>query len=233
MVPTDISRSTHYDTLGRPSSTQTTVTMETFTTSTTYNADGKPASVTFPTGTVFDYVYTDTGRLREIAHGTTVFWRAEDMDADGHITEETLGNGLTTLRDYDPNTGRLQNIFTDDGATNTVQDLTYVFDLVGNLTYREDIRQSVSEDFTYDTLNRLKTTTLIDTSTSQTLSTKSYNYDAIGNLTYKSDVGGYAYGAGNAGPHAVTSAGGNTLRLRRQRQHDLGCRAHPGVELFQ
>ena len=40
-----------------------------------------------------------------------------------------------------------------------------------------------------------------------TLNTTSYNYDALGNIEFKSDVGSYLYGAGGAGPHAVTSAG--------------------------
>ena len=47
---------------------------------------------------------------------------------------------------------------------------------------------------------------------------KTYSYDAIGNIVNKSDVGaadyvygtGNAAGAGDAGPHAVVSAGGNS-----------------------
>jgi hypothetical protein len=41
-------------------------------------------------------------------------------------------------------------------------------------------------------------------------SAQTLTYNAIGNITHKSDVGSYSYGAGNAGPHAVTSAGGQT-----------------------
>ena len=35
-----------------------------------------------------------------------------------------------------------------------------------------------------------------------------FTYNAIGNITSKLGVGNYSYGAGNAGPHAVTNAGG-------------------------
>jgi len=37
--------------------------------------------------------------------------------------------------------------------------------------------------------------------------TRTYKYSSIGNITNKSDIGHYRYGEGNAGPHAVTSAG--------------------------
>src|SRR5690606_18513622 len=44
---------------------------------------------------------------------------------------------------------------------------------------------------------------------------KTYRYDGLGNLLYKSDVcptasNCYSYGAGSAGPHAVTSVAGST-----------------------
>jgi hypothetical protein len=42
------------------------------------------------------------------------------------------------------------------------------------------------------------------------LPTQSFQYDIKGNITYKSDVGNYTYGAGNAGPHAVTTAASDT-----------------------
>ncbi len=64
----------------------------------------------------------------------------------------------------------------------------------------------------YDPLNRLTGSTLKNAETEAVLSSKSYRYDAVGNLVNKSDVSAtdYGYGAGSAGPHAVTSAGGHT-----------------------
>ncbi|MDP1932448.1 MAG: hypothetical protein Q8L60_13425, partial [Gammaproteobacteria bacterium] len=40
---------------------------------------------------------------------------------------------------------------------------------------------------------------------------QTFQYDITGNITYKSDVGNYTYGAGSAGPHAVTGAGSDTF----------------------
>ena len=67
------------------------------------------------------------------------------------------------------------------------------------------------EEFAYDPLGRLKTaTTRLSNIASRTLS---HTYDANGNLKSKTssvnaDMGAtsYTYGAGTAGPHAVTGA---------------------------
>lgn len=81
---------------------------------------------------------------------------------------------------------------------------TYACDNLGNLTQRIDQTQSVTENFAYDSLNRL-------TMVSGTVATRSFAYDALGNMTAKSDVGTYTYptpGAGAVRPHAVTSVTG-------------------------
>ena len=62
--------------------------------------------------------------------------------------------------------------------------------------------RDLTESYNYDHLNRL-------TSVTQGTESLVMDYDALGNLTSKSDVGAYTYGSG-AGPHAVTSAGGQT-----------------------
>jgi YD repeat-containing protein len=61
-----------------------------------------------------------------------------------------------------------------------------------------DANESLTETFTYDTLNRLT-----QTQVNQTL-TKAFTYDPIGNLLSKSDVGNYTYPLAGAGrPHSV------------------------------
>jgi RHS repeat-associated protein len=84
-----------------------------------------------------------------------------------------------------------------------VHSLAYDFDAIGNVKQRIDSVQAITENFTYDKLNRL-----IQAS-GPTLATRSFTYNAIGNMTYKSDVGTYAYPAiGSARPHAVSSVTG-------------------------
>ena len=104
------------------------------------------------------------------------------------------------------------------GESSAVQDLGFRFDSLGNLTRREDLNQEVYESFSYDRLNRLTGGIVYDADDDSERETKTYRYDAVGNIVNKSDVGaadyvygsGNAAGAGDAGPHAVVSAGGNT-----------------------
>ncbi len=205
-----------YDAIGRPTGETVTIGGERFTGSRTYDAAGRVSTVTYPrSGLVVRHEYTATGylsKVRKNASCGTVYWTAEDVNADGQVEELLLGNGVGTTRVYDPKTGLVQSIQSGLGGTSGVQDLGYAFDGYGNLTSREDFTQEVYESFTYDPLNRLTGSTLKNAETEAVLSSKSYRYDAVGNLVNKSDVSAtdYGYGAGSAGPHAVTSAGGHT-----------------------
>ncbi|MCT2532883.1 hypothetical protein N2488_06760 [SAR92 clade bacterium H231] len=127
------------------------------------------------------------------------------MDARGNVINEELGNGVTRTALYEHNTGLLSSLGASLGAS-TFQNLDLQWDQVGNLEQRKETGNSrnLTENFLYDGLNRLKSSQVVGSS-AQTLT-----YNAIGNITNKSDVGNYSYGAGAAGPHAVTSAGGNS-----------------------
>ena len=160
------------------------------------------------------------------------------QDARGNVTGETLGGGaIRTTRAFDAGTGRIRSITSEDVLDRQVQALTYEWDLVGNLTTRTEgsVGKSLSEAFSYDTLNRL-TQSQVTGRSAQTVT-----YDALGNITCKRDVDGtdckragarnYTYGTGTGtdvpavpGPHAVTRAGtlnysydanGNVLTERR------------------
>jgi RHS repeat-associated protein len=110
-----------------------------------------------------------------------------------------LGNGLQTLRGYEPTNGSLKTISTGVGTNSNVQYLDYTFDALGNLKERRDNNQTLAETFVYDSLNRLTSAAIA------TVGTRTYDYDATGNILNKSDFGDdYTYGAGTAGPHAVT-----------------------------
>jgi len=88
------------------------------------------------------------------------------------------------------------------GLDSNVQNLSYLWDTAGNLTSRSDLRQVLTESFTYDALDRM---TLASGPGVQSMSV---SYDSIGNITSKSDVGSYTYHATKK--HAVVSAGGTS-----------------------
>jgi RHS repeat-associated protein len=74
------------------------------------------------------------------------------------------------------------------GGTGLV-DAAITWDTAGNLLSRQDLKQSVTETFDYDALNRL---TGSQRNGTQNLT---LTYNAIGNLLTKSDVGSYTYHA--------------------------------------
>jgi YD repeat-containing protein len=110
-----------------------------------------------------------------------------------------------TAYTYYPLTFRINTI-----VTSGLQNLTYVYDLAGNVTSITDgINSSRSQTFTYDHLNRLSS------GTSTGYGTLDYAYNEIGNMTLNDRVGTYTYPQGIVGqpygpahPHAVSQAGG-------------------------
>ncbi len=197
--PSGYQASATYDSLGRPSTGTVTTGGQSYTTTTTYNALGQVNTTTYPsTGFAIKRIYNANGYLTEIRNNqnNALYWQANQNDALGHITQETLGNGLTTTSTYDATNGSLTGLVTT-GTAGTAQNETFTFDVLGNLLSRRDNLQSLTENFAYDTLNRLTQVT--------GPASKTYQYNVLGNVTSKSDVGTYTYGTK---PHAVTATSG-------------------------
>jgi RHS repeat-associated protein len=129
------------------------------------------------------------------------------MDAEGHVTQETYGNGVVTERGYQADTGRLQNITGYLGASQ-IQGHAYVYDTIGNVTIVADGPASQLEiRGGYDGLNRL---TQVETYLDGGASTENIAYNALGNITSKTGVGTYAYGD-PLHKHAVTAVTGGPV----------------------
>ncbi|MGC2780213.1 MAG: RHS repeat-associated core domain-containing protein [Bradyrhizobium sp.] len=202
-------RSFSYDSLGRPLQVATTIDGTTYTMAATYDANSRLSKVSYPSGFTARYGYNTLGFANQLQDDTNAqsYWAANAMDADGHLTQQTAGNGLVTSRVFDPLTGRLASVAT--GVGSAVQNLSFGYDRLGNLTSRSDANTNVSESFNYDELNRLMTST---TSLNPTPLVKTYAYSAIGNILSKSDVGTYSYpAAGTPLPHAVMSVAGGSI----------------------
>lgn len=218
-------KSMQYDAVGRPSVTNTWIddntdgiqdVGEVYTTSRTYDSKGRVDTITYPEsahyafGFAVVHNYTADGYLKTVRNLDTndLYWRAEARNAAGQLTQFELGNGVTTAKGYDAQTGRIDSIYSDSALGTVVQDYSYQFDTLGNLTRRTKntytggtLDRTYIEDFQYDSLNRLIQTDYDDGV--NPVETNTYAYDAIGNLKYKAGIGDYTYGS-NAGPHAVT-----------------------------
>ncbi|MBW2046567.1 MAG: hypothetical protein JRI96_17110, partial [Deltaproteobacteria bacterium] len=190
-----------YDVLGRETKTIKTVNgAGSFTVERGYDALDRLTSLRYPDGEAVTYAYNKAG-LIETVTGAGNYITNIDYSPTGQLLKVEYGNNTHTSYAYDPNTLRLVNL-TTQSPQGRIQDLSYEFDGVGNVTSINDYVCSSSQDFSYDGLDRL-------TQAQGPYGTMTYSYDSIGNMTYKSDIGQMTYGD-NAGPHALTSAQGTT-----------------------
>ncbi|MCW5571685.1 MAG: RHS repeat-associated core domain-containing protein [Steroidobacteraceae bacterium] len=194
-----------FDSLGRPSQTQYAENGNTYTVNQTYSTlTGFVDTLTYPTSTSsyrlklqYDYQNGALWKVKDYNAPSTVFWQANAANARGQVTEQVLGNGLKTVRSFDQVTGWIDYIQTGPGGGTSVQNLSYLWDKVGNLAQRQDNNQGLTENAYYDNLYRLDYTTL-NGSTNLDLS-----YAANGNIQSQSGVGTYTYHGTKI--HAVAS----------------------------
>ncbi len=110
------------------------------------------------------------------------------MDAYGQVLDETLGNGLRTIRGVEPRTGLLERIESGPLANLAArQNLEYVWDRAGNFASRIDHNQSLTEIFEYDDLHRLTRLTL------NGVEKLALTYGVNGNILSKLNTGSYTY----------------------------------------
>lgn len=193
-------KSVTYDAYGRPTQEATTILGETATFSTYYDTHGRVENIAYPTGFMVRQVYTSLGYLERVedVSDNSVVWQTDLVDAEGHLVQETAGNGIQTTRVFDPAKGTVGTI--KAGVAATVADFAYNFDSVGNLQQRDDFNEAVVETFQFDILNRLTQYAIAGGLT------KNVTYDDMGNITSKSDVGSYTYSTSK--PHQLASIAG-------------------------
>ena len=203
-------RSISYDGLARPTASTLNIDGSNYTYSLGYDANGRLASVAYPSGFTANYIYNSIGFAYQIkdANSGTTYWTVNGRDAEQHLLSQTYGNGVTQANSYSATSGLLTNIRA--GLSNNVAQFDYTYDTLGNLTYRADGYQGVFEYACYDPLNRLTNYAAgTGVTTCNSSGTKTVNYDAIGNISLKSDAGVYSYpAAGQVRPHAVSGVAG-------------------------
>ncbi|CAC9559628.1 hypothetical protein [uncultured Gammaproteobacteria bacterium] len=137
------------------------------------------------------------------------FWRAKSRDASGRLTGHIVGNGLSTEQQYSPATGHLFAIKSGFGNTDGIRSLEYEYDLMNNVTQRQNHQSGLTEDFQYDELDRLTQSNTTGNIEGVTYNNgTSYQYDINGNITHKSDIGFYRYNTQK--PHAIASINSNS-----------------------
>jgi RHS repeat-associated protein len=172
-----------YDSAAHPATTTTTIGNAGYISAMQYDANGRVAQIEYPSGLIVKQTYTAwAGHAASVtdAGGATTYWKANSRMLDGQISSMGVGPHTTT-KTYDP-LGRVATI-----ATAGVQNATYAFDEVGNLTRRVDATVGqADETYGYDLLNRLTKANAITIA----------SYDDAGNITSRSGTGSYNYYAG-------------------------------------
>ncbi|WP_437776708.1 RHS repeat domain-containing protein [Sorangium sp. So ce1097] len=145
---------------------------ESFGTQTAYDALNRPTSVTAPDASEVKPTYNEAGLLERVearirgAAAWTTFVDDIDYDAKGQRERIEYGNGTFTDYTYDPPTFRLTRLKTTRSSDSAVlQNLTYVYDPVGNIVEIGDSAQqtvffnndvvSPSAQYVYDAVYRL------------------------------------------------------------------------------
>ncbi|MCB0429861.1 MAG: VCBS repeat-containing protein [Flavobacteriales bacterium] len=195
-----------YDNKSRLSSrTEQNVDGRNFTFTYAYDNLNRVTQKTFPGGFGVYHIYNSNGYLHRVTTlGDNPIWTCNAMNERLQVTSSTQGNGGTLTQTF-TNLGLPASVLRKEkngGSTLvTKMDWQYSFDaLTGNLTYRKDNLRSLTESFTYDNLDRLKTAKLNGAFTLTQL------YYPSGNIMSKSDIGTYNYVWPKA--HAVASISG-------------------------
>jgi len=118
-----------------------------YTTSYTYDANGRLINMTLPTDRTLSLTYDAFGHPESIADGTHTYVSAMDWRGDDLIDAISFGNGLVDNRTYSANLARL--VGQDIG---TVENRGYEYDNNGNIL---SITNTSPSSYEYDALNRL------------------------------------------------------------------------------
>ncbi|MFC5050071.1 toxin TcdB middle/N-terminal domain-containing protein [Rubritalea spongiae] len=148
-------------------------------------------------------VYNSRSFVTEVrdSNGKT-WWSDPEYNVDGQLVSYLAGNGLKTTNVYDADSQLLERIYVKNGST-TVFDHSYTINKVGNLTRRTDNKNGLGETFTFDRLNRMRSSKVDGENAVWS------SYDDLGNIQSRGGVGSYSYTGSS--PFRVTSAGGRSF----------------------
>jgi RHS repeat-associated protein len=171
------------------------------------------------------YVYNSASKIDKIDYKKDLAtpWSPLILNIDysptGQVAKKVNSNGITTIYDFDDtNLYRLKNIKSSSSTIPNLQNISYIYDKVGNVLEVVDTSANIASKksvYTYDNLYRLISADITNTGNLSNYS-QTFSYSPIGNITAKSDnTGAYQYNGsvsvGNyANPHAITNIGSKT-----------------------
>ncbi|MBS1595573.1 MAG: glycohydrolase toxin TNT-related protein [Bacteroidetes bacterium] len=153
----------------------------------------------YNSGISIKYTHDANGYLTKITDESTgnILYKVNSMNCFGQATSYDLGNGLTST--LETNFGVPTRYYTPG-----FQDLKMTYNwATQNMTQRQDAIASLTENFTYDSNDRLLTSQVVGQSA------MSFSYQPNGNIATKTDVGSLTYDPGkiNAVRHISNPSG--------------------------
>ncbi len=194
----------YYDGLGREIQTVNKIGATEYHTYKSYDALSRLKTLTYPSNEVLTYAYNSQNQIESVRNQNNYYYASfVSYNQNNQRTSVSLGNNLQTLYTYNPLTLRLAQLLTQNSQSQSFQFLTYVYDSLGNVISLTDGLNTATQTFAYDSLNRLTS------ANNAVYGAKTFAYDEIGNLLNKDNLT-FTYGAGSAGPHAVTALSNGT-----------------------
>ncbi|MEO8820899.1 MAG: FG-GAP-like repeat-containing protein [Ginsengibacter sp.] len=203
-----------YDNLQRLISESTNFDQQAFTESFAYDANGNLNKTTYPSQLSINDTYDKNGNLTITSmtyNGVTQpLFTATALNSRGVYTGYNYGNGKSSTVVYDMVKGIPTRYYTPG-----LQDLNLNFEAnTGNLLSRNDAIKGLTENFTYDNLNRLTGSTVNNVQqfamTYDLATNNSSGNSSLGNIKTKSDIGNYQYDAQKINAvRFITSNSGN------------------------
>ena len=233
LAPGGHSETFTYDSYGRTMGYGVTVNasaglpQSTFSLSLDYDDFGRLTSTTYPVvGTApqirASHVYDSASGLllevlgEEMGNPGTLgsLWLSQNVNARDQVLQEVRGNGVETLRSFDPRSLRLKTIESSN-VQGVFRSFMFEHDDVGNVIERHyqagsagSLQDVYHETAHYDDVGRLFE--VLDlTSATPSIPYLSIVFDAVGNIISRSDKGSYTYT--RTQPHAVRQVGSQTF----------------------
>ena len=173
-----------------------------YTTSYEYDSMDRPTTITYPDGNSVNLTY-NAQTLLESVEGVV---DNLDYNARNQITTKELSNGVVTSYTYDAEKLLLDRIYTE-----SLQDLNYDFDNVGNILEIEDNVMDSVKTYGYDDLDRLTSAGMSVNSVSTYQ--RDFSYDQYGCIQQvdENNVTISSYGYASVPFHAPVTYNGNDL----------------------
>lgn len=193
----------NYDKMGRKAEENRTIDNASYTIKHQYDLAGRIDILTYPDKTIVDYDYHPMGYLQEVSRTRKdgKRWRViryKEHNAIGQVGKVLYqGGGVVSNYTYWPGNQRLKTLQTtapytadpkvpiQDNTGGFVQNLSYTFDNLGNVTTITDNLHKAYTEYSYDSLSRLKTARATCASDPEREYNQIYDYDLAGNMIQK------------------------------------------------